>query len=235
MRFDPVRQCQGIWPKVYDKLRRIGLITIGGHKKLASRFNRALIGNQYSAMPIYEFYSPDTNRIYSFYAKTLAQGRLTPKCPDNPKARMVKLLSSFAVVGRKKADSAKPETGGAGLPAGMDESKMEAAMGAMEREFSGADENDPKAMARMMRRMAAMTGEKLEGPMEEAMRKLEEGADPEALEAEMGGMFGPEDGEGAPGEGMPAPQAEGGEAGAKCRAKVRRAPTVRDPKLYDYE
>ncbi len=53
-------------------------------------------------MPIYEFYSPDTNKIYSFYAKTLAQGRIVPKCPDNPKARMRKLISGFAVVGRRK-------------------------------------------------------------------------------------------------------------------------------------
>ena len=37
---------------------------------------------------------------------------------------------------------------------------MEAAMGAMEKEFSNVDENDPRAMGRMMRRMAEMTGEK---------------------------------------------------------------------------
>ena len=38
----------------------------------------------FGTMPIYEFYSPDTNRIYSFFARSLAQGRLTPRCPDNP-------------------------------------------------------------------------------------------------------------------------------------------------------
>ena len=29
------------------------------------------------AMPIYEFYSPDTNRIYSFFARSVAQGQLS--------------------------------------------------------------------------------------------------------------------------------------------------------------
>ena len=51
-------------------------------------------------------------------------------------------------------------------------------MGAMEKEFSGVDENDPKAMARMMRKMSEITGEKMDGQFEEVVRKLEEGADP---------------------------------------------------------
>ena len=39
---------------------------------------------------------------------------------------------------------------------------MEAAMSAMEGEFSNVDENDPRAMGRMMRRMSELTGEKLD-------------------------------------------------------------------------
>ena len=41
--------------------------------------------------------------------------------------------------------------------------RMEEAMSAMESEFAHIDENDPKAMGRMMRRMAELTGEKLIG------------------------------------------------------------------------
>lgn len=182
-------------------------------------------------MPIYEYYSPDTNRIYSFFAKTLAQGKLTPRCPDNPQARMVKLISNFAVGGGKqKADESGPGTAAPGLDAAED-ARMEAAMGAMEREFSHVDENDPRAMARMMRRMAELSGEKLDEPMEEAVRKLEEGAAPDSLEAEMGDAFG--DGEGAempPGPGKPSEVREG-----RAKFKVRRPPPTRDPKLYDYE
>lgn len=187
-------------------------------------------------MPIYEYYSPDTNRIYSFYAKTLAQGRQVPRCPDRPGARMVKLVSAFSVAKRGKGDV--PDAGGPALgdsAGGPDDARMEAAMGAMEREFSNIDENDPRAMARMMRRLSEVTGEKLDEPMEEAVRKLEEGADPESLEASMGEAFGDgpegdmEDGFGGP----PAP--ERGQPEPKSRPKVRRPPPTRDPKLYDYE
>ena len=192
----------------------------------------------FTAMPIYEYYSPETNRIYSFYAKTLAQGRTIPACPDHPRARMQKLVSGFAIGGgRAQGEDAAPPSGGTGGDAAEDV-RMEAAMGAMEREFAGMDENDPKAMARMMRRMAEVSGEKLDGPMEEAMRKLEEGADPEALEEQLGDAFGPEGGEtGAEGEGMSPPAGPDQPAGkeGKARRRVRRSAPVRDPKLYDYE
>ena len=59
-----------------------------------------------------------------------------------------------------------------------EDARMESAMNAMEKEFASVDENDPKAMARMMRRMSELTGEKIDGEMEEVVRKLEEGADP---------------------------------------------------------
>ena len=184
-------------------------------------------------MPIYEFYSPDTNRIYSFYAKTLAQGKLTPKCPDDPKARMIKQLSTFAVAGTRKSEKPPPAAGRTAGEGGADDARMEAAMGAMDREFSGLDENDPRAMARMMRRMAELSGEKLDGPLEEAVRKLEEGADPGALEEELGDAFSPE-GEGDP-DGAAPPATEGDQKDAKTRLKARCRPPMRDPKLHDYD
>lgn len=170
-------------------------------------------------MPIYEYYSPDNNRIYQFYAKTLAQGRTPPPCPDNPRFRMRKVLSAFSVggtAGKIEGDGEAP----AGVP---DDAKVEAAMGAMEREFAGVDENDPKAMGRMVRRMSEITGEKIGGDMEEMVRKLEEGADPDSLEEQLGG--GPADGD----AGSPA----GAQAARRVRRAARGGPT-RDPKLYDF-
>ena len=49
-------------------------------------------------MPIYEYYSPDTNKIYKFFAKTLAQKDIIPKCPDGEEHRMEKMLSGFAII-----------------------------------------------------------------------------------------------------------------------------------------
>lgn len=192
-------------------------------------------------MPIYEYYCPENHKIYSFYAKTLAQGRTIPKCPDNPEFQMRKMISPFAV-SRRTSKAPGPETpaGGPEGPAGGnpgEDARMEAAMSAMEGEFANVDENDPRAMGRMMRRMSELTGEKLDGEMEEVVRKLEEGADPDKLEAEMGDAFGDQEGGGpddpygaGPGDAKPAEPKE-----AKQRFRVRRGPPVRDPKLYDYE
>jgi hypothetical protein len=179
-------------------------------------------------MPIYEYYSPDNHTIYQFYAKTLAQGKSVPKCPTNPRFRMVKMVSSFAVSSGGKKDSEPPPASPA-ADAGADDPRMEAAMGEMEREFSSVDENDPRAMGRMMRRMAELSGEKIDGEMEEVVRKLEEGTDPESLEEQLGMDAPGEGGEGDGPEGKPKDPKE-----ARHRFRVRRAP-ARDPKLYDYE
>jgi hypothetical protein len=193
-------------------------------------------------MPIYEYYCPDNHTIYQFYAKTLVQGQTTPKCPDNPKYRMKKVVSAFAITtGGAKDESAETKPGGAEAGGGADpveDAKMEAAMNAMEKEFSSVDENDPKAMARMMRRMSDLTGEKIDGEMEEVVRKLEEGADPDSLEDQLGGgeagdgsgdPYGDDMGMGGPPGPAPDPKEP------RHRFKVRRTAPRRDPKLYDYE
>jgi hypothetical protein len=193
-------------------------------------------------MPIYEYYCPDNHRIYSFFAKTLAQGQTIPKCPDDPAFRMRKIVSSFAVTGRTR----KTEKAGSGAegdaPTAVgdpaEDARMEAAMSAMEGEFANVDENDPRAMWKMMRRMSELTGEKLDGEMEEVVRKLEEGADPDALEGQMGGAFGdeaggdPDDPYGMGGGGEGKPPVDPKEP--RHRFRVRRGPPTRDPKLYDY-
>ncbi len=181
-------------------------------------------------MPIYEYYCPDNHRIYQFFAKTLAQGRTTPRCPDNPRWRMEKILSRFAVTGGavEKTEGGGPDRAGSDP---TEDARMEAAMGAMEREFSHVDENDPRAMGLMMRRMSELTGEKIDGEMEEVVRKLEEGADPESLEEQFGG----EDQGGEmedPNGGLPPKNPKEPRGRLKAR---RRAPPTRDPRLHDYE
>jgi hypothetical protein len=194
-------------------------------------------------MPIYEYYCPDNHTIYQFYAKTLAQGQTTPRCPDNPKFRLRKLVSAFAVTrGGAKEEPSTPPPGAEPAGEGPEDPRMEAALGAMEREFSQVDENDPKAMARMLRRMSELSGEKIDGEMEEVVRKLEEGADPDSLEEQFGadekagaGMDDPygEDMGMGPGAGPEATPADPKEP--RHRFRVRRTAPRRDPKLYDYE
>jgi hypothetical protein len=184
-------------------------------------------------MPIYEYYCPENHTVYQFYAKTFAQGQTIPKCPQNPNFRMQKMLSSFAVTSRSNSSDSPPGSDATAVNP-TEDVRMEAAMGEMEREFSNVDENDPRAMARMMRRMSDLTGEKIDGEMEEVVRKLEEGTDPQELEEQMGGGGMPEADE---------PYGESGDGGLpekeqkepKQRFRVRRPAPIRDPKLYDFE
>lgn len=177
-------------------------------------------------MPIYEFHCPANNKTYSFYARTLAQGTSTPRCPDNPKLRMERVLSSFSV--KKRAVVSQ-----AGEPGGpdMDDPRMETAMAEMEREFGGMDtENpDPRQLARMMRKMSALTGESMPSDMEEMLGRMERGEDPEKLEAEYAGALdAPEAGV----EGMGAEKTERRKHLKEQLQKLRNRP-VRDPKLYE--
>jgi hypothetical protein len=187
-------------------------------------------------MPIYEYYCANNHKIYSFYAKTLAQGQTVPRCPDNPAWRMQKIISPFAVTGRAREPKAgaADAAGGGGGPA--DDARMEAALSAMESEFSNVDENDPRAMGRMMRRMSEMTGEPLDGEMEEVVRKLEEGADPDELEAGMGeAPGGPGDPDDPMAAGPGGAKASDAAAEARHRYRLRRGPPERDPVLHDYD
>ena len=188
---------------------------------------------QIKDMPIYEYYCPENHTIYQFFAKTLAQGQTIPPCPDDPSFKLQKTVSAFAIQRGSKESTSKAEAPMSPGADSAEDARMEAAMNSMEREFSGVDENDPRAMARMMRRMSEITGEKIDGEMEEVVRKLEEGADPDALEEQLGG--------GADAMSENDPYANPGEAGPsseprekKFRFKARRSQPRRDPNLYDY-
>jgi alkanesulfonate monooxygenase SsuD/methylene tetrahydromethanopterin reductase-like flavin-dependent oxidoreductase (luciferase family) len=173
-------------------------------------------------MPIYEFYSPDTHKIYSFYARSLAYADKVPRCPENPKARMERLVSQFSVTGRAKEKHDDADSG-------MDP-KMESMMAEMEREMAGIDENnpDPRQLGRLMRKMTEATGQKVPEEMEHMLRRLESGEDPEKLEEEFGDALD-DLGEGGFGE-----DPEGGEdARNKVRSLFGRRRLKRDPKLYE--
>ncbi len=170
-------------------------------------------------MPIYEFFCPDNQRIYSFFARSLRYADKAPRCPDNPRWKMEKMVSAFAITGRAREDAP-------GLPEdGLDDAKMEAAMESMEREFGGLAENDnpdPRALAAMMRRMGEITGQKMPSQMDEVIARLEKGEDPEKLEEEYGDVFEKMD------------EMAGGGEGPEGRAKRRKKPRItRDPTLHE--
>jgi hypothetical protein len=175
-------------------------------------------------MPIYEFFCPKNQRIYSFFARSLGYANKTPRCPDNPKWKLEKMVSNFAVTGRAKEKSDAPP-GSEGPD--FDDPKMERMMAEMEREFSSmgdAENPDPKTLGRMMRKMMDLGGDKVPAAMQEMIARLEKGEDPEKLEAEYGDAI----------EGMDdmfGDSPEGKEAVATLRRRKRRI--TRDPTLYE--
>jgi hypothetical protein len=173
-------------------------------------------------MPIYEYYSPDTHKIYSFYARSSADKDTVPRCPDDPLAGMQKVMSGFAVTGRAKE-------GGDPGDDDLDDPRMEAAMAEMEREMAGMDEEnpDPRQMGRLMRKMADMTGERMPAVMEEMVGRLEAGEDPDKIEEEYGDIPELEDfGNGLNMEG------DGWDGPANSMLRRLRGP-VRDTQLYE--
>jgi hypothetical protein len=71
----------------------------------------------------------------------------------------------------------------------LDETKMERAMNLLAKEVEHVDENDPRQAANLMRKLTDMTGLNLGSGMEDALRRMEAGEDPEDIEAEMGDIL----------------------------------------------
>ena len=100
-------------------------------------------------MPIYEFFCKDCHTIFNFFSRRINTGTV-PDCPKCGRT-LKKLLSSFATIGKAK------EPGDEDLPQGFDESRMEGALGELTREAEKMNEEDPKVMARLMRKFSEKT------------------------------------------------------------------------------
>jgi len=132
-------------------------------------------------MPIYEFYCERCNTIYNFFSRSV-NTRKVPSCPKCENKKLTRQVSLFSVTGKATEDGDLDD-----LP--IDESKMERAMEVLAREADRIDENDPKQAANLMRKLTDMTGLELGSNMEEALRRMERGEDPEQVEAEMGDLL----------------------------------------------
>ena len=156
-------------------------------------------------MPIYEFLCQDCNRVFNFFARASAAADRRPSCPKCGRRRMKKLFSRFAAVSRTPARSASRGGEAAGDDAGefspAEEARMEKAMMSLAGDMDKIDENDPRQLASVMRRLAQATGEAVDPETDEMIGRLEAGEDPDKVEEKMADAFGDEHAAGVAGGG----------------------------------
>ncbi len=142
-------------------------------------------------MPIYEFACPDCRKIFSFLSKRVNPDRL-PVCPKCGNTKLFKQMSRFA--SPRGAKEAAPDAGTAGdqEPApDFDDPRVMRAMSELERDMEHMDENNPRHMAHMMRKMKdIMPPGTVPKELDVAIKRLEAGEDPEKIEEDMGDLLG---------------------------------------------
>jgi putative FmdB family regulatory protein len=172
-------------------------------------------------MPIYEFACPKCRVIFSFLSKRMTPDR-DPVCPKCGNKEMKRQMSRFAMPKGLKEPAAKPESDAEEGPMpDMDDPRVMRAMGEMERDMEHLDENNPKHMAHMMRKMKdILPPGTMPKEMDIAIKRLEAGEDPEKIEEDMGDVLG---------DFMGGPDEEGGGMGGYGGGGYSR-----DSGLYDY-
>jgi len=125
--------------------------------------------------------------------------------------------------GEKKAGQSEDEELDDELPPGFDEEKLERAIEDLATEADSLDEEDPRQMARLMRKLSQSIGFRFGEGMEEAIRRLEAGEDPEQIEQDLGDVLEEEE-----------PVFEGTPPQQRLKRLARRLlPPQVDPTLYD--
>lgn len=123
-------------------------------------------------MPIYEYLCHDCKRRVSIFWRSfsdLDDEGAVPHCPRCGGTNLTRLISRVAVVRSEESrldDLADPSA------------------------LAGLDEDDPKSIARWMRRMGQETGEDLGPEFDEVVDRLEAGESPEDIEGALPDLAG---------------------------------------------
>lgn len=168
-------------------------------------------------MPIFEFYSPDNNKLYQFLARHPSHSQQIPRCPDGDGLRMEKRLSRFAIIGKAKEDAADDPF------ASLNDQQMASLMADLERDMPDIDDPqaDPRQMGHFMSKLTDAMGSKAPPELREIAKRLASGENPDRLESEFGHLMG----DGTSGENLL----------SQVIQKLRSQPhePQRDPKLYE--
>ncbi len=115
-------------------------------------------------MPIYEYRCYDCRRRVSIFYRSFSDVEDEPSCPRCGGKHLARMISRVAVLRSEESrldDLADPSM------------------------LDGLDEDDPKSIARWMRKMSAETGEEMPAEFDEVIDRLESGQSPEEIEESM--------------------------------------------------
>lgn len=141
-------------------------------------------------MPIYEFACPKCRVIYNFLSKRVNPDH-SPVCPKCGNKKLAKQMSRFAMTRGLAEPTPKPEGGGDEPMPDFDDPRVERAMSELEQDMEHMDENNPRHMAHMMRKMKdLMPPGSVPKELDVAIKRLESGEDPEKIEEDMGDVLG---------------------------------------------
>jgi putative FmdB family regulatory protein len=118
-------------------------------------------------MPIYEYRCHDCRRRVSRFYRSFSDVEEEATCPRCGGTKLTRVISRVSVV--------RSEEGR------LDDMTDPSMLGDL-------DENDPKSMARWMRRMSAETGEEMPEEFDEVIDRLERGQSPEEIEEAIPGL-----------------------------------------------
>lgn len=129
-------------------------------------------------MPIYEFLCASCNTLFNFFSARI-DTEARPECPKCSQP-LERRPATFATL--KHRDDGEPDPF-----AGLDESALDSAMESIAGELESAgDDEDPRVMANLLRKFGQASGLEMGPRMEDLLARLEGGADPDALEDELG-------------------------------------------------
>lgn len=170
-------------------------------------------------MPIYEFYCPDCHTLFNFFSPSV-DTETRPDCPRCAREGLERRPARFAMPRAAREGAGDPDD----PLAGLDEGRMEQVMGSLTDEMSSMeDAQDPRALARLLRRFGEASGLAAGPRLEEALERLEAGEDPDALEEEMSAAL----------DGSEDPMGELFRlAGRSASGRPRRGAPRRDDELY---
>ena len=133
-------------------------------------------------MPVYEFYCSECHTLFNFFSAAI-DTESRPDCPRCAQPQLERRPARFATL--KHQGETQPD------PLGdLDEGRLAGVMESMMDEIGDLDdEEDPRHLARIFRRIGDATGLELGPRTEEMMSRLEAGEDPDKLEEEMGDEF----------------------------------------------